>query len=115
MNFIVNVHNSEDDIYDIEGCEVSCFQQDVKDAESYDIIIHLDSETENKRNEKRDESIRELLSEHRKLTIELDADTLHKNNIVILDKDENTLRDIEVDGRHYQEDNICIILNSILV
>lgn len=115
LNFIVNVHNSEDDTYDIEGCEAACFQQDVEDAESYDIMIHLDSETENNTFNRRDESIRNLLSEHRKLTIELDADALHKDNIVILDKEENVLREISVGGRHYQEDNICIILDSILV
>ena len=93
LNFIVNINNSEDDTYDIENCEVACFQQDVEDALSYDIMIHLDSETESKRN----------------------ADALHKNNIVILDEEENVLREIEVGGRHYQEDNISIILQSILV
>lgn len=114
LNFIVNINNSDDDTYDIENCEVACFQQDVEDALSYDVMIHLNSETESKRNERRDESVRNLLSEHRKLTIELDADALHKNNIVILDEEENVLREIEVGGRHYQEDNICLILNSIL-
>lgn len=114
LNFIVNIHNSENDAYDIDNCEVDCFQQDVENAESYDIMIHLDSETENNTFNRRDESIRNLLSEHRKLTIELDADALHKDNIVILDKEENVLREISVDGRHYQEDNICIILNNIL-
>lgn len=115
LNFIVNINNPDDDTYDIENCEVACFQQFVKNALSYDVMIHLDSETENKRTERRNESIRSLLSEHRKLTIELDADALHKNNIVILDKEENVLREIEVGGRHYQEDNIAIILQSILV
>ena len=114
LNFIVNITNSEDETYDIENCDISYLQQDVEDAQSYDIMIHLDSETESKRDEKRDESIRELLSEHRRLTIELDADSLHKDNIVILDEEENVLREIEVGGRHYQEDNIAIILQSIL-
>lgn len=114
LNFIVNITNREDETYDIENCDISYLQQDVEDALSYDIMIHLDSETESKRDEKRDESIRELLSEHRRLTIELDADSLHKDNIVILDEEENVLREIEVGGRHYQEDNIAIILQSIL-
>ena len=114
LNFIVNITNREDETYDIENCDISYLQQDVEDAQSYDIMIHLDSETESKRDEKRDESIRELLSEHRRLTIELDADSLHKDNIVILDEEENVLREIEVGGRHYQEDNIAIILQSIL-
>ena len=98
LNFIVNITNSEDETYDIENCDISYLQQDVEDAQSYDIMIHLDSETESKRDEKRDESIRELLSEHRRLTIELDADSLHKDNIFILDEEENVLRDIEVGG-----------------
>ena len=115
LNFIVNTTNREDETYDIENCDISYLQQDVEDALSYDIMIHLDSETESKRNERRDESVRNLLSEHRKLTIELNADALHKNNIVILDEEENVLREIEVGGRHYQEDNIAIILQSILV
>jgi len=114
LNFIVNITNREDETYDIENCDISYLQQDVEDAQSYDVVIHLDSETESKRDEKRDESIRELLSEHRRLTIELDADSLHKDNIVILDEEENVLREIEVGGRHYQEDNIAIILQSIL-
>ena len=115
LNFIVNINNSDDDTYDIENCEVACFQQDVEDALSYDVMIYLDSETESKRTERRDESIRSLLSEHRKLTIELDADAWHNNKIIILDEEENVLREIEVGGRNYQEDNIAIILQSILV
>lgn len=114
LNLIVNITNREDETYNIENCDISYLQQDVEDAQSYDVVIHLDSETESKRDEKRDESIRELLSEHRRLTIELDADSLHKDNIVILDEEENVLREIEVGGRHYQEDNIAIILQSIL-
>ena len=114
LNFIVNMVNSEDETYDIENCEVSCFQQDVEDTESYDVMITLNKETENKRKEHREESIRSLLDTHRRIKIELDADALHKDNIVILNENDDVLREIEVGGRHYQEDNICIILQSIL-
>lgn len=114
LNFVVNTTNSEDDAFDIENCEVSYMEQDKEDVASYDVLIHLPSEEEDKREERREESITNLLGEHRKLTIELDADTLHKNNIVILDEENNVLREIEVGGRHRQEDNIAIILNSIL-
>jgi len=114
LNFIVNTTNREDETYDIEKCDISYMEQDKEYVDSYDVVIHLDSETESKRDERRDESIRNLLSEHRRLTIELDADSLHKDNIVILDEEENVLREIEVGGRHYQEDNIAIILQSIL-
>lgn len=114
LNFIVNTHNTDNDAFDIEHCEVSYMEQDKEDVAYYDVLVHLPSEEEDKREERRDESISSLLEEHRKLTIELDADALHKNNIVILDEENNVLREIEVGGRHRQEDNIAIILNSIL-
>ena len=114
LNFIVNTHNTDNDAFDIEHCEVSYMEQDKEDVAYYDVLVHLPSEEEDKREERRDESISSLLGEHRKLTIELDADALHKNNIVILDEENNVLREIEVGGRHYQEDNIAIILQSIL-
>lgn len=114
LNFIVNTHNTDNDAFDIEHCEVSYMEQDKEDVAYYDVLVHLPSDIEKKREERRDESISSLLGEHRKLTIELDADALHKNNIVILDAEDNVLREIEVGGRHRQEDNIAIILNSIL-
>ena len=114
LNFIVNTHNTDNDAFDIEHCEVSYMEQDKEDVAYYDVLVHLPSDIEKKREERRDESISSLLGEHRKLTIELDADALHKNNIVILDEEDNVLREIEVGGRHKQEDNIAIILNSIL-
>ena len=114
LNFVVNTTNSEDDAFDIEHCKVSYMEQDKEDVASYDVLVHLPSEEEDKREERREESITNLLGEHRKLTIELDADALHKNNIVILDEEDNVLREIEVGGRHRQEENIAIILNSIL-
>ena len=114
LNFIVNTHNTDNDAFDIEHCEVAYMEQDKEDVAYYDVLVHLPSDVEKKREERRDESISSLLGEHRKLTIELDADALHKNNIVILDAEDNVLREIEVGGRHRQEDNIAIILNSIL-
>ena len=114
LNFVVNTINSEDDAFDIEHCKVSYMEQDKENVDSYDVLVHLPSDVEKEREERRDESISSLLGEHRKLTIELDADALHKNNIVILDEEDNVLREIEVGGRHRQEENIAIILNSIL-
>lgn len=114
LNFVVNTTNSEDDTFDIEHCKVSYMEQDKEDVASYDVLVHLPSDVEKEREERREESISNLLGEHRKLTIELDADALHKNNIVILDEEDNVLREIEVGGRHRQEENIAIILNSIL-
>lgn len=114
VNFIANMINSEDDTYDVENCKIAFLQQDIEEAESYDIMIHLDEWTESKRNKHREESIRNLLSKYRRLTIELDADALHKDNILILNENEDVLREIEVGGRHYQEDNIILMLQMIL-
>ena len=85
LNFIVNTHNTDNDAFDIEHCEVAYMEQDKEDVPCYDVLVHLPSDIEKKREEKREESISNLLGEHRKLTIELDADALHKNSIVILD------------------------------
>lgn len=114
LNFIVNTQNSENEVFDIEHCEVAYMEQDKDDLGYYDVLVHLPNEEERERSERADESILGLLSEHKKITIELDTDALHKNNIVILDKEENVLREIEVGGRHRQEENIAIILRSIL-
>ena len=114
VNFVVNMVNSEDDTFDVEDCEISFFQQDVEDAMSYDLFIHLNDKIEAKRRKHREDSIRNLLAKHRRLTIELDTDALHKNNIVILNENEDVLREIEVGGRHYQHDNIIIMLQTII-
>jgi hypothetical protein len=74
----------------------------------------LNDKIEAKRSKHREDSIRNLLDEHRRLTIELDTDALHKNNIVILNENEDVLREIEVGGRHYQHDNIIIMLQTIM-
>lgn len=114
VNFVVNMVDSEDDTFDVEDCDISFFQQDVDDAMSYDLFIHLNDKIKAKRNKYREDSIRNLLDKHRRLTIELDADALHKNNIVILNENEDVLREIEVGGRHYQHDNIIIMLQTIM-
>ena len=69
LNFIVNTHNTDNDAFDIEHCEVSYMEQDKDDVAYYDVLVHLSSEEEEKRNERSDESISSLLGEHRKLTI----------------------------------------------
>lgn len=110
INFMGNFVNTDNEAYDIENCSVECFQQDCEDKEVYDIFLTRCLEEERKQDEKRDESISYLLSEHGKLTIELDNDPWTKESIVILDSNKNVLREIAVGGRFSQEDNICKIL-----
>lgn len=114
LNFISNVINVDNDAFDTEDCDVDLFQQDVEDALSYDIMISLNEETRKKREEKFDESIVNLLSKHGKLRIELNNEPLSSSSIVILNENDEVLREIAVGGRHRQEDNVGVILSSII-
>lgn len=107
INFITNTTNVEEEVYDIEDCDIDFFGQDKDWVDSYDIMVFKDNENHN------DECISELLYEHEKLTIELDCNDNH-SNIVITDKDKNVLRDIQVGGRHRQNENITLRLRAIL-
>lgn len=114
LNFISNVINVDNDAFDTEDCDVDLFQQDVEDSLSYDIMISLNEETRKKREEKFDESIVNLLSRYGKLRIELNNEPLSSSSIVILNENDEVLREIAVGGRHRQEDNVGIILSSII-
>lgn len=107
LNFISNTTCSEDEAFDEEDCEVECMEQDKDYVESYDIMVHKENPLHN------EESIIELLDQHGKLTIELDIDNPH-SNIVVLNENEEVLRDIVVGGRHRQEVNIGLMLKRII-
>ena len=107
INFISNTTNSEDDTFDIEGCEIACMEQDKDWVDSYDIMVYKDNEMHN------DECLTELLDEHGKLIIELDCDNEFEN-IVVMNEDKEVLREIQVGGRHYQHQNIVLQLRRIL-
>lgn len=112
VNFIANVINEDDEVFDIDGCKISFFQQDVDNVDMYDIAITLGNETDSSRNH--DESIRCLLEEHNRLTVELNNEPLSPNNIVILNENDDVLREISVGGRYSQTDNVSVILSSII-
>lgn len=116
LHFMVNLKDTDNDAFDIEGVEVSYMEQDKDDVESYDVLIHLPYEEEQMRKKRSNISICSLLEDRGKLTIELDKDDLHRANILVLDteKDE-VLREISVGGRFRQEENICKMLDNILV
>ena len=107
LNFISNTTCAEDEAFDIDNCEVECMEQDKDYVDSYDIMVHKENDLHN------EESIIELLDEYGKLTIELDCDN-EFSNIVVMDENQNPLRDIKVGGRFGQEVNIGLFLKRII-
>lgn len=106
INLVSNLIDIDNEAYGKENCNVDFFQQDVDNQDSYDVYIFK----ENKSTEPR---IHDLLEDNDKLTIKLDKKDKHAN-IVVLNENENVLREIQVDGRHYQHENIMIVLSNIL-
>ena len=107
LNFISNTTCAEDEAFDIDNCEVECMEQDKDYVDSYDIMVHKENDLHN------EESIIELLDKNGKLTIELDCDN-EFSNIVVMDENQNPLRDIKVGGRFRQEVNIGLFLKRII-
>lgn len=114
VNFIANVINEDDEVFDIDGCKISFFQQDVDNVDIYDIAITLGREKESSRDSMRDGSIRCLLEKHNRLTIQLNNEPSSLENIVILNEKNDVLREISVYGRYSQTDNVSVILSSII-
>ena len=108
LNFISNTTCAEDEAFDEEDCEVECMEQDKDYVESYDIIVHKENEMHN------EESIIELLDEYGKLTIKLNNDPLSSHSIVVLNENEEVLREIAVGGRFSQEVNVGLFLKRII-
>lgn len=107
INFMSNTVNSDDEVYDVEHCDIAIMQQDIEDCPIYDILVYRDNELHN------DECISELLYEHKKLIIKLDTEDEH-SNIVILNNNYEVLRDIKVRGRFKQNENIIVHLSNII-
>ena len=108
LNFISNTTCAEDEAFDIDNCEVECMEQDKDYVDSYDIMVHKENELHN------EESIIELLYEYDKLTIELNTDPLSSHSIVVLNENEEVLREIAVGGRFSQEVNVGLFLKRII-
>lgn len=108
LNFISNTTCAEDEAFDIDNCEVECMEQDKDYVDSYDIMVHKENPLHN------EESIIELLDEYGKLTIELNNDPLSSHSIVVLNENEEVLREIAVGGRFSQEVNVGLFLKRII-
>lgn len=106
INIITNVIDENNDAFDKEECEVSFFRQDVSDANVYDICVY-------KSRLLKEPQLHKLLQDNKKLTIELDMNDPHAN-IVITNPNNEVLREIQVGGRHEQNENICIVLSNLI-
>lgn len=108
LNFISNTTCAEDEAFDIDNCEVECMEQDKDYVDSYDIMVHKENELHN------EESIIELLDKYGKLTIELNNEPLSYHSIVVLNENDEVLREIAVGGRFRQEVNVGLFLKRII-
>ncbi len=106
INIVTNLIDIDNEAFDCDDCKIDFLQQDVDNQEMYDLYISK----ENKSTEPR---IHELLELYDNVTIKLDTKDNY-GNIVILSENNDVLREIQVGGRHYQADNITIMLSNIL-
>ena len=110
--FKANVTNSECEEYDIP-VEINYTERDIEDAMSYDIILsskHADKTPTCKEQN----AIHQLLLQNNSLTIQIEKDNETDGYICIKNENNEVLRDVNVGGIHSVEDNLMIILQSIL-
>lgn len=113
INVMVNIINSDEECFDMNNMKLEIMGLDKtskEETQTLDIIIVNPNEKEDKSN-----NIHNLLEEKQFLKIELEntSSSLY-TNILIIDKDDNVLRDIKVGGEFEQSINIIKALQSIL-
>ena len=113
LNIITNVIDTENEAYDIADCSIEFMEQDKDDVSCYDVMVSLNAEQTKKRDEKRDDSITTLLCDNGKINITLNTNSYYEN-IVITNDNNEVLREIQVNGRFHDHENIVKILQSIL-
>ena len=105
INLVSNLIDIDNDVYDKENCKIEFSQQDLN-QNIYDVYVF-------KENTQTEPKLHDLLEDNDTLIIKLDKKDKYAN-IVVLNEDENVLREIQVGGRHYQHENITIVLSNIL-
>lgn len=110
--FKANVTNSECEEYDIP-VEINYTERDIEDAMSYDIILSSKHADKTPTCEEQN-AIHQLLLQNNGLTIMIDKDTATDGFICIKNEKNEVVREINVGGIHSVEDNLMIILESIL-
>jgi hypothetical protein len=110
--FKANVANTDNAELDIP-VEIEFTERDIEDATSYDIILYSDHANKTPTCEEQN-AIHQLLQHNDSISIMIDKDTTTSGYILIKNSKNDVLREIDVDGIHSVEDNLMIILQSIL-
>lgn len=110
--FKANVTNTDNAELDIP-VEMEFTERDIEVTDSYDIILYSDHADKTPTCEEQN-AIHQLLQHNDCITIMIDKDTSTDGYICIKNKKNEVLRDINVGGIHSVEDNLMIILQSIL-
>lgn len=110
--FKANVTNTDNAELDIP-VEIEFMERDIEDASSYDILLYSNHAINSKHN-KECNDIHHLLEENDGITIMLDKDAETDGYICIKNKKNEVLRDVNVGGVHSVEDNLMIILQSMM-
>ena len=110
--FKVNVVNTDNAELDIP-VKMEFTERDIEDATSYDIILYSDH-AEKTPTCKEQNAIHQLLLRNGSITIMLDKDTAIDGYICITNEKKEVLRDVNVGGIHSVEDNLMIILQSMM-
>ena len=110
--FKANVANTDNAELDIP-VEIEFTERDIEDATSYDIILYSDHADKTPNCEEQN-AIHQLLQHNDSISIMIDKDTTTSGYILIKNSKNEVLREIDVDGIHSVEDNLMIILQSIL-
>lgn len=110
--FKANVTNTDNAELDIP-VKMEFTERDIEDATSYDIILYSDH-AEKTPTCKEQNAIHQLLLQNKSITIMLDKDTSTDGYICIKNEKNEVLRDVNVGGIHSVEDNLMIILQSMM-
>ena len=110
--FKANVANTDNAELDIP-VEIEFTERDIEDATSYDIILYSKHADKTPTCEEQN-AIHQLLLQNNGLTIQIDKDNETDGYICIKNEKNEVLRDVNVGGIHSVEDNLMIILQSIL-
>lgn len=110
--FKANVTNTDNAEFDIP-VTMEFTERDIEDATSYDIILYSDHAEKTPTCEEQN-AIHQLLLRNGSITIMLDKDTATDGYICIKNEKNEVLRDVNVGGIHSVEDNLMIILQSMM-
>lgn len=110
--FKANVTNTDNPDWDIP-VKMEFTERDIECTPSYDILLYSDHAEKTTTCEEQN-AIHQLLLQNSSITIMLDKDTATDGYICIKNEKNEVLRDVNVGGLHPVEDNLMIILQSMM-